>query len=421
LRPGPGRASPSLCWEWAAKACYLLPLAALASVLVILVRDARAGVDWNRWVELALAAAFAGGTYATMLYRADWAHLMNIYPAQILLVSLLVARWSRAARTARVGGVVILGAWFCFAGASAVALAVGERHPVETPRGTLYGSARSAEYVQRVLAHVAARPAAERIVFLPAVPLYYFLSTRPLALPVDLVVPGIVGPEEDRRIAAALAAADRVVYDPTRVPSVHRDIGEYAPETSALLARRFQWSEILAPNAYVLTQVSASDDVEPIVRLDPWAGQKEARRRWLFYRVLAIPAGPAGQRACVAFAHTPASGDWLSATPMFEPRMWSDERVGVFFAKPPPARMVVEVVDEAGAAAVLYVGRLSPGLPGPPLRLSLEAFTGHRIRLRLCASAFAGAAHARSPVGWADVRVLAPPAAPAVSGVSRRR
>jgi len=375
--------------------------------LLLLARDVWRGAERRRWVELAMVAAFAGGAYATMLYRADWAHLMNVFPAQIVLVALVLARVAESSALALHGARTLLGAWLCFGVAGAVCHVVAERHPVSTPRGTLYGSARQASFTQRILAAVSEHPATERIAFLPGIPLYHFLAERRLELPVDLVQPGIVSSDLDVRLAKALRELDRVVFDPRPVPFVDGGIRDFAPATSAVLADHFRWSGIITLNAYELTRLSSASGDEPRVRSRPWARQGDARREWMFHRVLATPAGPDGRPVCAGFAYTPESGDWLSTIPMFDPRTWTDERR--FAAQPPPAQITVEATLGDGSAVSLYAERLAPGLPGPPLHLPLDAFSGRRIELRLCASALPDAI-AGSPVGWADVRVLAPPA-----------
>jgi hypothetical protein len=410
-------------------AAYYLPLVCLATAGLWLIqglRNAEPRVSWSRWLVI---TAFAGLGYLSMLYRADWAHLMNVYPAQLVLLTAVaargVARFPRLRRPVLGVGMAWLGA----ALAMTVATLIGTDGVVDSALGRLRGAPDRVETTKRVLSHLASRPAEEGIALLPDLPLYYPLSARHNPLAYDLLLPGIVRDDDDRRAAAQLAAVDRVIYNPKPVPSVWSQLPDFAPRTAAALARDFEVEEILSDSAYVFTRRAHPPHASRLVadlweRFDPQriemgAGRSHTLDRqpaieqtsWMMYRVISTPLDGGVASACFSIPHPVGQREWLAVTPVFDPRTWPRNYSRIWYPETSPGLFEIGVRAEDGAPLRLWSKRLSPGAPESSLLLSLEAFSGQTVALRFCTRAV-GRTHSgeiRVPAGWAEPRILAPP------------
>jgi hypothetical protein len=419
-------ASPALrlALELLVKGAYYLPLLALAALLAALGRGAAARMPRAQWSSLVLLAGFAGTSYASMLYRADWMHLMNVYPALLIACAWAGARLGARSRAAAAFAGALCALWLAAGAAVAAALLAGSSAALETARGRLVDWQPVVEDVEPVVRYLEARPAGERIAVLPASPLLYFLSGRRMPLAHDLFMPGLIGPRADRRTAGELAEVEQVVFDAKPLPFVYSSLPEYAPETSAVLALDFEVERILSSTSYLLrrraggaerTVVDVWDRLgERGVPLGPGATfpprasgpPRVERTSWSFHRVIALPVSLQQPRSCVRFEHLPASPERLSFLPAFDPRAWIGRRAG--------GSAVFEVrLRRAGASSFesLYREERAVGPPGTSAQLPLARFAGEAVELELCAATASLRPRAGvTRAGFASVRVVAPEA-----------
>jgi hypothetical protein len=410
------------------EATYYVPLLSLLPAGFWLIRGARGAesrLPWTRWL---IVSSFAGGCYASMLYRADWAHLMNVYPAQLLLVTAVAAR--SVVRFPRLW-YPALGLFLIWAGAAvavAVATLIGTGSTVDTMLGRLQGAPDRALSTHRILDHLASRPSDERIAMLPDIPLYYPLSARPNPLAYDLLLPGIIRAEDDRRASAELASVERVIYNPKAAPSVWRLLPEFAPRTAAALAHDFEVEEVLSEAAYVLTRREGRRGSSRLAAdlwelFDPRRIEVVSRRQrrdlsdpgrvieqthWLMYRVISTPLDARIVSACFSIPYAVNRGEKLAVTPLFDPRVWPPDYSKTWYPETSPALFQVSVETGSGKAVTLWSRELLPGPPEPSLRLSLDPFAGQPVALRFCTRPVgrAPAGEIRAPVGWAEPRIL---------------
>jgi hypothetical protein len=355
----------------------------------------------------ALVLVFCASAHASMLYRADWAHLMNVYPAAILLAGVGLAPWCRRLRVARIATAALLAAWLA-AGLALAALVIGSyRSPVESPRGRILELPLAAAEANRVLEYASGRPAGERLAFLPAAPLYAFLAERRLALPFDFLLPGILTERDDARVAEGLRGVGRIVYQPGTNPSVRVPITEYAPRSAARLAREFGVERILGRGALVLAPrlqpaEAASLDLVDRVRPAPEAESGVARRSWMMYRVLAARLDAQHGPVCFDLSHEVRRGDVVAFVPMLHPDTWWWERADPGRTR---ARFEVRARGAGGAELRVYDEEIAAE---PPVhaRAALDALPDGRTGLRFCVSrAGAGPGATTLSAGWGELRI----------------
>jgi 4-amino-4-deoxy-L-arabinose transferase-like glycosyltransferase len=384
----------ALAIELFVEAVYYLPLLGFALGLSATLRAPR-----GARAPAGCLVGFGALAWASMLYRADWTHLMNVYPAVILAASAALAGGGARPRWLRRAGAGCLGLWLAAGlGLGALVIAThGER--VETPRGRLRGLPASAAETRAVLEWAAGRPRAERVAFVRAEPLHAFLAQRPLPLRFDLLLPGIVGPEDDAEIARALGGVDRVVYNRRTLPTVPSPLPEYAPRASRRLARGFRLERRLGRDSLVLARrpeagERTSGDLWERLARSPAAGSSDGvePRSWLFYRVLALRA-TAGSARCFELPHEPRTGEALVATPLVDPERWEVGAGRVRFELEAGARQVAVEVPASDPTLEELRLPLDPGSAGGGLRF--------------CASLPGAPPGAALQVGWGEPRVVA--------------
>jgi hypothetical protein len=398
--------------ELFAKAAYYVPalLGLLAAATVVLrAQRTRGRVHRSGRVAVILLSALA---YISMLYRADWAHLVNVYPP--LIVLMVVALAVRTA-LARVVGSALLILWLGVGGLVATAALTAHSVLIETPSTALHATLATGIDVKRVLRWLDQQPRDEPIAFMPAQPLYYFLAGRTMPLSYDLVMPGTLVDEGDEVIARELLDVDTVVYDPSP-PFFVNPLGEFAPLASRVLAERFEIEKILARRAIVLRSSERLPARQPVV-LDLWERarvQAEAGgtpETWMFYRVLSAPPARGADAACFSVAHRVEAGQVLATTPLLDPATWlpaqtTGRRRGVA-----TARGWIEIETSAGDRTRLQQLELAADHPPRSLQLSLDAWSGHSVKIRFCSShtlarVAGGRVRPAMLVGWAEPRIL---------------
>jgi 4-amino-4-deoxy-L-arabinose transferase-like glycosyltransferase len=408
-----------------AKGAYYVPLVALLVLAVPLLRRGVARLPRREWSALLLVASFAAVSYASMLYRADWTHLMNVFPALWIACVVAAARLSARWRAARLCAALLFALWLGAGLAVGAALMALPSAPLDTPRGRLVGAKRVVENAGPVVRYLAARPPDESIAVLPSAPLYYFLAGRRMPLAHDLFMPGLIGPRADRRTADELAAVEQVVFDPWPLPFVYSSMPEYAPLTSGVLAAEFRVERVLSPGGYLLER-RAPQRAGPVVA-DLWrellereeggvpgptfAPRTQRRplqvgpRSWMFYRAISLPLAAMQPRACTSFAHVSEGAEVLVFLPMFDPADWPAPGSA---AAPARARFEVRV-RRGGAEQTLFREERSAGPPGESVRVPLAGRAGEKIEIELCT----GLAERKRGVvraGFAEARVERPAA-----------
>lgn len=384
-----------------AKGAYYVPVVALLSLAAPLLRRGAARLPRREWSALLLVASFGALSYASMLYRADWTHLMNVYPglwiACVVAVSRLAARW----RAARLLGALLFALWLGAGVAVSAALMAVPSAPLDTPRGRLVGAERVVENAGPVVRYLAARPADERIAVLPSSPLYYFLAGRRMPLAHDIFMLGAVGPRADRRTADELSGVEQVVFDPWPLPFVYSSLPEYAPLTSAVLVAEFRVERILSPGGYLLVRrppqgagrtvvdlwqelLEREEGAAPGPRFAPRTERRPLQvgpRSWMFYRAISLPLAAMQPRACTSFAHASEGREALVFLPMFDPADWPPPGSGAV-----PARALFEVRVRRGGSAeqTLFREERSAGPPGESVRVPLGSRAGQEIEIALC-------------------------------------
>jgi hypothetical protein len=381
--------------EWAVKLCYALPIVAI--VLLVLRWLAEPARRAERSVGLA-CALFAAGAYASMAYRPDWSHLMNVWPLLHLALVAAVAAERGRLRAALAGTAALV--WLALASAACAALFALDWERVSTPRGSLQVAAPAAPALRALLAWDAGRPPAERIAYLPSVPGLHFLTGRPLPLAVDGWLPGTFAPEDEQRMLGQLAAVERVVFDERLLPGVRADAIDAAPRLARALAAEFRFERIVAPGYYAFARArSAAAAPGERVDLAAGAGQGAALEHWLFQRVLAWRLARQGDGGCVESAWRAAPGDHLVAAPLAHPSLWTRGATASF-------RFELSVLGPGGAPVVARTEQIPGGAPPEAWRVPIELPAGADAAVRLCTwlvarSEGAGALRA----GWAEPHV----------------
>lgn len=419
-RLDPARSFLFLGLEHLVKLAYYLPVLFFGLGVLSLARGLCSGEPRAAWSARLAVVLFAVASYASMLYRADWTHLMNVYPAVLLLATLLLARGSGRPRSVAAVGCGAL--WVAASAAMLFVVFESQRSPVETPRGRVLALSSQAEEVRAVLGHLAAQPPGTSFLFLRTDPLYYFLAGLRVPVPFDLVVPGYLTAGDDAALAGSVREIDEILYDPAWIPTMPTPITEYLPRTSAALADGFRIDGILTANAFVLKRrTDAPADDEDVV--DVWerfaeglpAGRAGAenpfdpardagyhRASWLMYRVVAAGLSAHTERACFAWSHRPAAGESVSVLPVMNPALWIWAN-----RKPAAVRVRFEIAarTESGPRLVLYS---EPWLAVPPVvavRAPLDAFAGRKVDLDFCTELVSG-----PPLGvvagWAEPRIV---------------
>jgi hypothetical protein len=420
-RLDPGRWLLFLGVEHLVKLAYYLPVLFFGAGVLSLARGLRSGEPRAAWSARLAVLLFAVASYASMLYRADWTHLMNVYPAVLLLATLLVARGSGRSRSVAAVGCGSL--WAAASAAMVFVVFAAQSSPVETPRGRVRALPSQAVEVRAVLGHLAAQPSGTTFLFLRSDPLYYFLAGLRVPIPFDLVVPGYLTAEDDAALAERLGEIDQILYDPAWIPTMPTPITEYLPRTSAALANGFRVDHILTANAFVLKRRTddAQADDEDVV--DVWERFAEAlpggrageenpfepardggyhRASWMMYRVVATGLSARTERACFAWSHRPAASESVSALPVMNPALWIWAK-----RKPGAVRVRFEIAARtpSGPRLVLYSEQRLAAPPAVEVRAPLDAFAGQEVDLEFCTELAAG-----PPLGvvagWAEPRIV---------------
>jgi hypothetical protein len=373
--------------EWAVKLCYVAPLVAIGWLVW---RWLRAGPP--RRAALLACALFAAGVFASMLYRPDWAHLMNVWP--VLHVAIVAALAQAGARTRAALGGIAGAAWLGAAAVTTWAFLALDWEHVRTERGELAIAAPAARSVEALLRWEAAQPETRRIAFLPAIPVFHFLAARPLPLAADMLVPGIFDAGDDERLARELAAVDRVVYATGELPWVRADAIDVCPKLSRALATQFRFARRITPDHLAFERAPRAAEEGEAHEL--WELARGAPvEHWLFQRVWAWEHR-AGERRCIEVPWRVAAGDRVVATPMAHPSLWQAE----------PASRATWIdfelsVEGAGGSPLLgRAARVSASSPAEPWEIPLELPEGSEVALRFCS--VSGAA---VRAGWAEPRV----------------
>lgn len=403
--------------EIAVKLAFYLPVGIVLAGFAFLGRDLRRGGTPALSIPLLALVLFAALSYASMLYRADWTHLTNIYPAVILLAVALAARGGGSHPLARGLARAAFVLWMLAGAALTFAVLYAYQAPLATPRGQLRALPSQALHGRILLAWLAEQPREPGVAILRTDPLYYFLADRRPPLPFDLLVPGYLTPEDDLRTAERIARLDRVVYNPKQIPTMPMPITEYAPATSAVLARLFRAERPLSGSAIVLARAAASSS-DAVVR-DLWAEVQRSDEpapgggpahlhptSWLFYRVLAASLGRNG-RACATFVHRAQPDHELAFLPMLDPAAWALIAPGSL-----GARFEVSVSRAPGEAQPLYAAQIGT-TPPREVRIPLGALPDETLELSLCAEPGERfpRGHALVHVAFGEPRIVAPSAA----------
>jgi len=389
--------------EVASMAAYLLPWALFVTAGLRLARGARK--DPERWIRLFLFSLSACLGYLSIFRRADWSHLVSIYPLILMLAAVVLANRSRW-----VGGAFL--AWMMLGITTGASTFHVDRWKVDTPRGEVYAMAHQADQLKRVLGWIGERPDSEQLAFLPAQPLLYFLSGREMPISYDLVIPFQIEAPEDRRLAEQISYVDRLVFDPTPLASVEGTLPDFAPRFSRAVREGFGIERVLSPTAIVMARRPAKPDGgEEVVDLFE-AAPRSMRRRWLVYHVLSLePASRTDGEICFRYSHEAAPDEEIRAQPMFDPRIWASDYRGIWFPHPSPARLRISIRDEFGEEHELYRARLEAGLPPGRLFLPLRSFRG-AIEIAFCAAPedpVASGSDLYMPVGFAEPRIIRVP------------
>jgi hypothetical protein len=419
--------------ELAIKAAYFIPLIAIAWCVVAACRSFRGSSGRVGWSRLVLVGTFALASYASMLYRADWIHLMNVYPPLLLAcVVALQGPPSQPRWRARLGGSLLV-LWVALGMLLTVLIFALNRYPVDTARGRILMPRYEADDTTRVLDYVARVPRSDHLAFMRHEPLYYFLTDREIPLQVDLVLPGYVGPGDDERMATDLARVDQVVFSPKFLPTVSAPLTDYAPRTARVLANDFRVSEVLGPSALVLRR-RAAPVTRGSVTVDLWEAFAELRPEmttgtrvdalpsalrdavatttWLVFRVVRSTVVRHEAETCFSLRHTVQPREEIVTMPLADPALWRgaerDLMPGVADLSVSAARFAITAEGGTTPSARLYTEERPVAVLGEPIAVPLEAFVGQTIDLRFCTAAAPDGATGptRVPVGWAEPRIV---------------
>jgi len=286
---------------------------------------------------------------------------------------------------------------------------------LETPRGNLVVTADDAADATDVLAFLERQPPEARILLLRTMPLFYFLSDRPIPGRFDLFLPGYFRPGEDEQSAHLVENVDLVVYNPNDSIGIPKPITEFAPLTARALADRFEISEVLNPTAFVLRPgepTRPATVVADIARHFDAGGMEPDRvhaTSWLMYPVVTTIVRDGDRAVCFSHRQQVESGDTLSVLPMFKHLAWTDR---YWHDAARRAHLAIELRVEQGAGPhrpkTLYAGNHTAGPPGDRIEIDLTPYAGRRVALRFCAQRFLADHEQRkvATVGWADARIL---------------
>ncbi len=413
--------------EHLVKAAYYVPLFLLgATVLVAFRRWGGSHAGQGAASKLVTIAAFAAAMYAGMLYRADWIHLMNIYPALIVASVVPLDVWGARSAWGRRVAIGLAAVWLGAGLALTGVVLTTYNSVLETPRGRLLGAALETKESARVLRFVAGERGTERILFLRSEPLYYFLSGRSVPLPFDFLLPGVLRGDDDGEIARQLAAVDLVVYNPKSIPTAPSPITAYAPLTATALTTGFRVDRVLGPTAVVLRSHRSGDRAELTV-VDVWeqfADRQPApgdgadgttrllerqdgieRTSWMMYRVLSASVDTTRPQACFAMSHVAEGDETIALTPMLHPDTWSPA------GRTPATTGAVFQIDirrRGHSSESAFSTLRTPGPPGDPIRVPLAGYAHEEIEIRFCTALPDRDAPqpAHAPAGWAEPRIV---------------
>ena len=402
--------------EHVVKAIYYVPLVVLVAGSIALVRGWLRGIPRAEWSSLALILAFAAMGYASMLYRPDWIHLMNVYPALLLACVVVLERSARQARRMNWACLLLLVAWLGAGAFTSFSIFSTYRDPVDTPRGQILLPTLEAREVRLVVEDIESQPVEARILVFPAQPVFYFLADRRIPVAFEQIMPGVLLEGDDQRLADALKGIDRFVYNPHVFPTVPIPVTAYAPQMAAVLARDFRVEGVVSESAIALVprrEPARRDEVvtdlwpsldAPGVAPGQIPGRPPLRQEnavWLMYRVLAAPVTRG--RSCFDLRHRVGSGEALSVIPVFHPQLWTEQGSGA-----ERALFSILVTDGTRPPRRIFAQELSARVPGPPLRLALDRFDGREVELHLCTARPPGARTGGKslPVGWAEPKIV---------------
>jgi hypothetical protein len=376
--------------EAAVKLCYFAPLAAIAALFVC-------GLRARATAPLACALV-AAGAWASMLYRADWAHLMNVWP--MLHVAVVAALAQAGPRVRAALGALALAVWLGAGAVASWAFAALDWERVETPRGALAVPAPAAPSFASLLAWDAAQPPAARIAYLPWIPGLHFFTGRPLPLAADMLLPGVFAPGDDERLARELAGVDAVVWASAPLPWVGAGAVDVTPALAAALATQFRFTRRIAPGYFAFERAGAPPGGSPASSSLLGAGSEAPGVRaehWLFHRVWASEL-EAGGRRCVEAPWRVADGDRVVASAMAHPSLWGAGSAAALDFE-------LAAAEPGRSAALARRARLVPHTGPERLELALALPPGSDVVLRFCASLAPGAPGAPLAAGWGEPRV----------------
>lgn len=409
--------SQLVSWEMAIKAAYYVPFVAMVGVCLMAIARRAACSQARRSAAVMVAVCAVIAYLATA--RADWIHLMRNYVVIVLPLLVAVASWSDGdVRWRRALACLAWLGWMAFGVAATYAIGTVYTDPVHSLRGRILDAPHRAGELIRVLDYLAEESPESRVLFAPHIPLYYFLTGRSIPVPNDLILPGMVGgDEDDRRLADDTAAVDLVVYDPRVSHAVPARLYSFAPRTAAVLASRFAAEAEISNAAIALRKLGTpspqvvvdlwsapeSGATEPLREAPAWAGDRATsapavmRDHWMVYRVVSLRLAERGGEQCFARRHCVAAGEALAALPITHPVGWGPSSgVSVQFAI--RARAGSEV------ATLFSDGRISGDAPGE-IRVPLAAHAGHCVDLEFCATALEDGL-ALGVAGWAEPRIV---------------
>jgi hypothetical protein len=409
-----------------------------APPVVVVLGLARVAWSWRAVHEAADPRGIRGLLLVTLVALAarvafspphDWIHLFVLYPPTLLLLAGLLAG---PARRWRVVGASLTGALGLLLAVSLVlTLQLRERFdtPLETARGTIYGTAAQVASIQPLLAWLDARGDAEQqLIVFPYIPLFNFLTGRAPLTRYYVVWPAHVEPERDDEILAALEAHPQapVVYSPSQFPNLPA-FRDYAPRVFEHLVQHYEIAHLFGGEAGGLTFLALERQEPPagtsllgaplqqatVRRVGPDGGPRAVsgaeraalvgETSWPFARVLRTAVTPR-ETAEVRFDLMPAAGDRFAASAGVDPDRWQ--------ADPPPRARFAVVVEDGADAHVVYEREIAPrrrraDRHWAPLSVDLTPWAGRRITLVLRVTGPPAARAALPDAGWAWPRLVA--------------
>ncbi len=397
--------------EQVVKLLYYGPLVATLLAFWAGVREWRLEAGSQAACGWMLLASFSALAYGSTVHRLDFAHILNMAPAPLLVCAIVMQRWP--VRVVRLP-LVVLAVWLA-AGAFAT-YAVYDIYDtrLETPRGDLLVTADDAADATELLAFLGRQPRESRILLLRTMPMFYFLSDRPIPGRFDLYLPGYFRPGEDARTARMIETLDAVVYNPNDSIGIPKPITQFAPLTARALADRFQIEAALNPTAFVLKPRRPAPreklvaDITREFDAHGSAPDRVVATSWLMYPVVTTTVRAGDRAICFTHRQQVQLGDTLSVLPMFHHLAWTDR---YWHEAARRAHLAIEVRVEDGAKPqpkTLYAANHVAGPPGDRIEIGLDRYVGRRIALRFCAQRFLADHEKRkvATVGWADARIV---------------